>query len=290
MRIVYHLGAHCTDEDRLVRCLLKNRGILAQQGIVVPGPTRYRTLLRDTVKTLNGQPASQDTQALVLDQIMEEDEAERLILSWDSFLSLPQWALKDRLYPVAAERVRAFSRVFPDLQAEFFMAIRNPATFLPLLFARQRDKTFEAFMGGVDPLLLSWSEVIEDIVMQNPGIPLTLWCDEDTPLIWPDVLRAVSGMTQGTVLEDADGLLTELMLPEGFERMQAYLAQHAISDPAQRRRVVSAFLDKFALPDAVEMEVELPGWTEDTVATLTAAYQTDIRRIRSLPGVTFIAP
>ena len=26
------------------------------------------------------------------------------------------------------------------------------------------------------------------------------------------------------------------------------------------------------------------------VATLTAAYQTDIRRIRSLPGVTFIAP
>ncbi len=39
MEIVYHLGAHCTDEDRLLRCLLKNRGILAQQGIIVPGPT-----------------------------------------------------------------------------------------------------------------------------------------------------------------------------------------------------------------------------------------------------------
>ena len=34
MRIVYHLGAHCTDEERLVRCLLKNRGLLAGQGIV----------------------------------------------------------------------------------------------------------------------------------------------------------------------------------------------------------------------------------------------------------------
>ena len=26
MEIVYHLGAHCTDEERLLRCLLKNRG------------------------------------------------------------------------------------------------------------------------------------------------------------------------------------------------------------------------------------------------------------------------
>ncbi len=59
MRIVYHLGAHCTDDERLVRCLLKNRGTLAEQGIVVPGPTRYRNLLRDTAATLKG--ADRDT-------------------------------------------------------------------------------------------------------------------------------------------------------------------------------------------------------------------------------------
>ncbi len=56
MRIVYHLGTHCTDEERLLRCLLKNRGVLATEGIVVPGPARYRTLLRDTAMTLKGQP------------------------------------------------------------------------------------------------------------------------------------------------------------------------------------------------------------------------------------------
>ena len=58
MRIVYHLGAHCTDEERLVRCLLKNRATLADQGIVVPAPTRYRKLLRDTAVQLKGQPAA----------------------------------------------------------------------------------------------------------------------------------------------------------------------------------------------------------------------------------------
>ena len=81
MRIVYHLGAHCTDDDRLIRCLLKNRAVLATQGIVVPPPNRYRTLLRDTAIQLKGAVASADTQALVLDQMMDEDAADRLVLS-----------------------------------------------------------------------------------------------------------------------------------------------------------------------------------------------------------------
>lgn len=290
MRIVYHLGAHCTDEERLLRCLLKNRDALGSAGIVVPGPTRYRALLRDTAITLKGQAASSDTQALVLDQIMEEDRADRLILCWDNFLSFPQWALKERLYPAAAERVRAFTQIFPEVEAEFHLAIRNPATFLPELFAKQRDKTYEQFMEGTDPVLLHWSDVIADMIAENPGVPFTVWCDEDTPLIWPEVLQAVSGHPDGMLLEDRDDLLASIMSPEGMARMNAYLDSHAPQSIVQRRRIVSAFLDKFALPEKVEMEWELPGWTEDTVAALTNAYQADIAHIRSMPEVTFIAP
>ena len=93
MRIAYHLGAHFTDDERLLRCLLKNRDVLLQNEIVVPGPKRYRTLLRETATRLKGQPATIDEQALILEQIMEEDRASRLILSWDSFLSLPNYVL-----------------------------------------------------------------------------------------------------------------------------------------------------------------------------------------------------
>ncbi|MFN4153166.1 MAG: hypothetical protein ACK4HF_00795 [Paracoccaceae bacterium] len=289
MRIVYHLGAHCTDEERLLRCLLKNRQALGEQGIVVPGPARYRSLLRDTAITLKGQPASRDTQALVLEQIMEEDRAERLILSWDNFLSFPQWVLKDRLYPAAAERVRAFTQIFPEIEAEFHLAIRNPATFLPELFAKQRDKTFAQFMDGTDPLHLHWSEVIEDVLDNNPGVPLTVWCDEDTPLIWPEVLQAVSGHAEGTALIDTDELLGLIMSPEGLARMNAYIDSHPVQTTTQRRRIVSAFLDKFSLPDRVEMELEVPGWTDETVAALTSAYHQDVARIRALSGVTFVS-
>ena len=290
MRIVYHLGAHCTDDERLLRCLVKNRAVLGQQGIVVPDPARYRALLRDTAITLKGAAASRDMQAVVLDQIMDEDRADRLILSWENFLSFPQWVLKDRLYPAAAERVRAFTQIFPEIEAEFHLAIRNPATFLPELYSKQRDKTYEQFMQGADPLLLHWSDVIEDVLRHNPDVPFTVWCDEDTPLIWPEVIQAVSGHAPGTALEDRDEILTSILNSDGYARMQSYLAEHAITSPAQRRRVVSAFLDKFALPERVEMEVDLPGWTEDTVAALTAAYHADIQRIRATPGVTFLTP
>ncbi len=294
MRIVYHLGAICTDEERLLRCLLKNRGALAEQGVVVPGPNRYRNLLRETVISLKGQTASRDTQALVLDQIMDEDVAERLILSWDSFLSLPPWVLDGRLYPAAAERVRAFSQIFPEIEAEFHLAIRNPATFLPALFVKQqsdkrRAKTYADFVAKVDMFQMRWSEVIAHVLDLNPGVPLTIWCDEDTPLIWPEVLAAVSGHAPGTVLEGRDELLAQIMSAEGLERMNTYLAGLPTATPALRRKVVSAFLDKFALPDRIEVEVDLPGWTEDTVTRLTRAYDQDVARIAAMPGVTFLA-
>ena len=295
MRIVYHLGAHCTDDERLLRCLLKNRGILAEQGIVVPGPTRYRTLLRDTAVALKGQPASLDTQALVLEQIMEEDTAERLILSWDSFLSFPPWALDGALYPAAAARIRAFSQIFPQIEAEFHLALRNPATFLPALYDKQKNikggtKSFNDFMKGLDPYDIRWSDVIERVLRVNPDVPLVIWCDEDTPLIWPEVLQAVSGHGADTRLEDEHELLTQIMSAAGLQRMQAYLATHPVTSPEMRRKVVSAFLDKFAVPDRINVEIEVPGWTTDTIATMTQIYEQDVARIARMPGVRFIAP
>jgi hypothetical protein len=290
MRIVYHLGAHFTDEERLLKCLLKNREVLSQYGVVVPGPKRYRNLLRDTAIQLKGSAASRDTQALILDKIMEEDVADRMVMSWDSFLSLAPWALDGTLYPAAGDRVRAFSQIFPEIEAEFHLSIRNPATFLPALFEKLPNKTYEDFIGKTDIFDLHWSDVIERILAQNPGTPLTIWCDEDTPLIWPEVLRIVAGLPDDAALEGENDLLASLMSGEGMSRMQTYLQSHPPASVMQRRKVVSAFLDKFALPERIETTIEMPGWTNELVEELTATYEQDVHRIANMPGVTFIAP
>ena len=290
MRIVYHLGAHFTDDERLLRCLLKNRDALAQHDIVVPGPKRYRTLLRETATKLKGQAASIDDQALILEQIMEEDRASRLVLSWDSFLSLPNYVLKDKLYPAAGERVRAFCQIFPEIEAEFHLAIRNPASFLPQLYDRLKPDSYGEFLNGVDAFDIYWSEVIERILDANPGVPLTIWCDEDTPLIWPEVLRAVAGLPADVRLEGEEDLLASLMSGEGMTRLAAYLQSHPPQTVTQRRKIVSAFLDKFALPERVDQDIAMPGWTEDMVAEMTTLYEEDVARIAQMAEITFLAP
>ena len=289
MRIVYHLGVHCTDEERLIRCLLKNRATLSDQGILIPAPTRYRRLLRDTAVQLRGAPANAETQELVLGQIMDDDKAARLVLSWDSFLAFPQWALRGRLYGFAGERIRAFTQIFPHIEAEFFMAIRNPATWLPALYEKQKaTRSFEEFIEGTDIHQLRWSDAVQQVLAENSGAPLTIWCDEDTPLIWPEVLQAVGGYSDETKLDDTDELLSLIMAGDGVARMRNYLINHPPTSVQQRRRVVSAFLEKFGLSERIDMEFSLPGWTQETVDSLTRTYREDIELIRSLPGVTLI--
>lgn len=290
MRIIYHLGAHFTDDERLLRCLLKNRDLLVQNEIVVPGPNRYRRLLRETATKLKGKAATVDEQALILEQIMEEDRANRLILSWESFLSLPNYVLNERLYPAAGERVRAFCQIFPEIEAEFHLAIRNPASFLPQLYGRLKPENYRDFLNGADPLDMCWSDVIERIVDANPGVPLTVWCDEDTPLIWPEILRAVAGLPEGTQLDGDADLISGLMSGEGLSRLEAYLQSHPPQSVMQRRKIVSAFLDKFALPERIDQEIEMPGWSEDMVAEMTKAYDADVARIAQMGEITFLAP
>ena len=288
MRIVYHLGAHCTDEDRLIRCLLKNRAVLSEQGIEVPSPTRYRKLLRETLLKLQDGVASDDMQALLLDQIMDADSAERLILSWDNFLNFPSWAVTGGLYYLAGERVNALRRVFPSLEVECHLAIRNPATFLPALKQKVAAKGSREGLPPVDPMKLNWSNVARQILYHNPGVPLTVWCDEETPLIWPEVLQAVSGHAPGTALVDTDEVLAMIMNDIGLARMKTYCAEHPPQSATQRRRIVSAFLEKFARPDQVNFEIDMPGWTDDFVTTLTTRYHEDVDRLSQLPGVTVI--
>jgi hypothetical protein len=291
MRIVYHLGVHCTDEERLLKCLLVNRAALASEGIIVPGPARYRTLLRDTAASLQGRTASKDTQQLILDEILEDvDDVKRVILSWDNFLAFPQWVLRGALYLTAGARMRSITRIFPDCDAEFHLAIRNPASFLPALLKMQGGRTYLDVMDGIDPRDLFWSEMILDLAEANPGVPIHVWCDEDTPLIWPEVLQMVSGHSPDITLEGTDSLLGSLLSSNGMSRYYNLLNKRPPSTVTQRRKIVSWFLMKLALPQRMEVSVDLPGWTAELAETLTLQYDQDLARIAAIPGVTLTLP
>lgn len=291
MKIVYHLGLHCTDDEKLVTCLAANAELLAREGIVVPEPDRYRAVLGRTMNATRGAGVTHETQESVLDAVMDADQADRLVFSNQAFLCKRQRVLSEgTLYPMAAEKVGWMAGLFPDHHVEFHFAIRNPATFIPALFEREKELTYEQFIDGIEPHQLRWSDLVTRIRAAQPKAGVTIWCDEDTPLIWPEVLRAVSGHGPKTMLEGTLEILAPIMSGEGMRRMKDYLKSHPPQTPAQQHRIVSAFLDKYALEEELEMELDLPGWDEEYVETITQLYDTDVARIAQMDGVTFIAP
>lgn len=289
MQISYHIGAHCTDEDQLVKSLLKNKGILAKEGVIIPGPSRYRPIIGDVVNKLDGAKASRDTQDVLLEAIMDVDSADRLVLSQDNFLGVSTRALEHgNFYPLIAEKAIRLRNLFPDNPVEFFISIRDVATFIPALFEHNGGKDFPSFIRGVDPFSLRWSDVIEALRAAVPDCPITVWCNEDTPLIWPEVLHEVAGVDSYVRLKGGFDILSDIMVPEGMKRLRAYLGTHPPQNEIQRRRILAAFLDKYAMDDAIEEELDLPGWTADVVDELTASYDDDVIEISRLPGVNML--
>ena len=291
MQIAFHIGAHCTDDDKLLKCLLKNKGKLASDGVIIPGPGRYRKLVRETVASLNNQPASEETQEALLDAIIDEDSAGRLILTNENFIcNIPRIFEHQNLYGAAAEKVVGLCQLFPSAEVELFLAVRNPATFLPALAARADDRTHEQLLHNTNPTTLLWSELAHRIRMAAPNAALTIWANEDTPLIWSELLHELAGIEPHDALNGEFDLLEEIMSKEGIRRFRSYMASHPPQTEIQKRRVIAAFLDKFALEDEIEVELDLPGWTDEYVNALTELYEEDLFTIQRMPGVNFISP
>ena len=286
--IAIHLGAHCTDEDRIQRVLTDNRARLRRQGIVVPPPGRARPALR---RALQARAAGRGGDEDVLDELLDGASATpaRLVLSYEAFLGVYANVLAgDRMYPEAGARARLLADLFPGHAVGFHFGLRNQASFVPALFEASSVQRFGTFLEGQDLARMRWTDPVAAIRAACPDVPLTVWCTEDLALIWPEVLRRLAG-TDGP-LQGEDAILAEIMTEGGFRRLQAYLRDNPIRTQGTWRKVVAAFLRKYARPERLEREIDLPGWTQGIIAGLTEHYAADVAAIRARDDVTVLGP
>jgi hypothetical protein len=289
MEIALHIGALLTDENTLVRCLLRNRELLAEQGIAVPSPGDYRPQLLVLSQEMLGKPTSAETQETLLDGLIEADDVRRVVFSFENLMAPAKWVIdKGAFYPEAGARVAAVRRLFPTAEVKVFLAIRNPTTFLPALAQNNNAGGPETALKGIDPATIYWSQVVAQIREAAPDVPITVWCDEDAPLIWPEVLRAVADHAPDTDLAGWFARYWDMMTPNAHEVMRRYFVRNPIRDDQQRRRALSAILSKFAKSDSFEVEADFLGWTADYAEALTEKYEQDVDLIASIPGVTLL--
>jgi hypothetical protein len=291
MQVVIHAGAHMTDEDRLIGCLRGNAGLLARHRVHVPDPESYHRLLRDLMHGAQKSALPEDARDSVLAATATPEATQRLVLANHGFFGTPKMSVGGaRFYPAAETRLGHLDRIFGPDRLELFLGLRNPATLLPALLPETPFATVTDLLRGDDPAHLRWSETIARIRAALPGIPVTVWCNEDTPLIWARLLRAMSGTGEDVPLEGEFALLPEIMTPAGHQRFCAYIAARPGLTDAQKTRVVTAFLDKFADEAAIEEELDVPEWAADMADTLTALYDADLDEITRMDDVRVILP
>jgi hypothetical protein len=291
MQVVLHAGAHMTDENRLVKCLAANRDRLEQIGTNVPDPASYHKLIRDTLHAARKGGVAPDAREVLLDAIVEDGSADRLVLSNEGFFGTPKMAASGGvLYSAAEERLGTLHQIFRHDDVELFMAIRNPATFLPAVFQKTRVDTMADFLDGTDPTEVRWSNLVTRMKSAFPDMPITLWCNEDTPLIWAEILREMGGLDPAAPIEQEFALLSEIMTEAGMKRFMNYMDAHPGMTETQKRRVIAAFLDKFADESAIEEELDVPGWSDDLIARLSEIYDEDVDALQRWPGLTMIGP
>lgn len=109
-------------------------------------------------------------------------------------------------------------------------------------------------------------------------------------MIWELLIRDIAGLAPDTSLKGSFAIIREIMSPEGLTRLKTYLSQHPPKSDVHMRRIIAAFLDKYAMEDEIEEEISVPGLSERDLVAMTETYETDLAVIEKMKGVRVLTP
>jgi hypothetical protein len=113
MKLVLHVGVHFTEEDRMMKCLLRNADDFAAEGVMVPGHGKYRAILRDRLNAMVSAPPSEMARDVLVDAFLDDSDATRVIISDANFFRTPKTAVQEgMLYPSAPARMMRMAQIF----------------------------------------------------------------------------------------------------------------------------------------------------------------------------------
>lgn len=288
MQVAFHVGVHGSDENGIRACFEANRSVLAEHKVELSSNAISEPIMNEALRALKGGVASAEMEEVVLDALVETESTERLILSRPSMIGVPRRAFDATgLFAAAGPKMRGLADVLPGCQTEFFLALRNPATMLPELAARSG----RAVSADAATDELRWGPTVRKIVEALAGRRLVIWCHEDAAFVLPEAIRLIAGLPLETRLEDDNPVLERLLTKPGRRALAKRLRKEvAPDDIGARRAAVADMLASHHDPAAVTAQIEMPGWDQQTVDRITAAYYSDVAEIAALPGVEFLVP
>lgn len=292
MQINLHIGVHFTGAPRLHKAVLTNARVYKRNGTIASQVADFRAPIDETLKTLAGLPATREESRALIDQIVDGKQAERAILIDADRCAPPRRIFgQTGFYPDLGKQIRTLSELFCDADLRISLALLNPATFVGHALTKARTKRqAERFIETVDPSEISWLETISRVRETCPAIPLTLWADEDAPVIGGQILRHLGGLSEQTEIRAEIMMLQAALTEEGAARLRAYTAKFPAKNRAAFERIAMAFLDKYENVQTVGPEDGIGQWTDDALEEIAAGYEDDIAELSTRDGITFLQP
>ncbi|MEM7088894.1 MAG: hypothetical protein AAF496_04920 [Pseudomonadota bacterium] len=291
MQIVIHAGVAFTDEGQLLQALMANTALLAQDRVQPLAPHDGRQFVKAASDALTNKTPITLARNNLLTSLPAHDETKRIILSSDKFLGPRRTAiLHGQMYPFAAARANFVDLLLDGAEVHLCVGLVNLGFFIPKLLMSLPEDRKQAILGSTDLSCLSWLSMIEDLRDLAPGVKLTVWANEDTPLIWGDILRAMAGLPDDRTLPDEHMFLSNLLTGPGQRRLSELARQGELNDPETARNHIAAVFEETADPAQFEEELELPGWSLDIFDAFSDLYSQDLQKIQTMPDVRFIKP
>ena len=156
------------------------------------------------------------TRLELLADILGNTEADRAIFTNGNFIRVPNRIFKNGVfYTLAVEKLQAFGTLFSGHDIEISICIRDPESFVPTAFGELHGRSYDRLMAGTRAEVLQWYGLIDQIRVTLPNAKSTAWGNENTPFIWPKLLRCVMWPTDEDPVEGGYDLIASALTQSG---------------------------------------------------------------------------
>ena len=140
--------------------------------------------------------------------ILGNTEASRMILSKSNFICVASQIFEDGVfYTLTVEKLQAFDTLFSGHNIEISICMRDSSSFVLASFGKSHIHLYD--------LLITRATL--------PKAKITTWSYENTPLIWPKLLRCMMVLADEDSVKCSYDLIASALTPTGTQRIQNYL-------------------------------------------------------------------
>ena len=298
MKIILILGPPDSCVDTIYHSLMKNQSTLARHNIAMPGRPRYEPqLLRYyDAPALRNHQILHDAGLSRLDLQMGVTHPTTLILGSSVYAGPLSAAIGGGgIFYDWADRIRTVRRLFPYGTVQCFMPLYHPTRLIAHVLRANGLRAFADYAAlrgepSLTPFSLYWARTLARVLDLNPNLAITVWRDEDSPLLYERLMYATTGISPSVALNGRFDLLETITQARTKSILFHYFKQIPSQDLAHRQRVVALFLNQLCRSEVAYETLAIEDWSDAIYHQLDEQYETDFGRIRSLETVSVFQP